>query len=624
METNRPIPLSQLSWRDYLAQKSYNKDINKMCDICRKDQIKKFGSITIPCHGLADIPSHIKNANILTKDDLDLARQIYDPYFWATKNLKDTVFKYRWYQEHVTRCTASNLVYRQGRRGGKSRALALKALHKMFTVPGTKILMLAPQEVQVKEFWEILDEFTFAFKPEFTNPNEFRKAARQKPYYEINYSNGSRFRGIIAANEGKTVRSQAADVIILDEVDYIPDEALTAIVAIRMDNPYVELWIASTPAGKKSLWKYEQEPSYKSFHYPSFVIPHYNDALDKELRTQYGDGIGYIQEVLAEYGADELSVFQPYFIERCTEEYPINDMRDAVISMRNRFIIILGVDWNDDRNGTRLLSVAFDKKDKKFFIAKSETVTKDGWTQVEAVEKLIESNRIYKYEKIYVDEGFGVSNVQFIKKYALDQYGKLPSDHPDLRLSEVVPINFSAKLEINDFETNQPIKKDFKSFTVENAVRYLERLAFRFDKEYDKALIREMESYGILGVAPSGKKNYGPLIDEIGDHNLDAFMLALLGFTLEYQSEAAQMPANGIFAGVPRETLSEDYVLSMFNGSVIANSPDSKFNNLFVPFDIKATKERSNDDFYRKYILPSKEGIERGLYRTGSRAQFKK
>ena len=80
--------------------------------------------------------------------------------------------------------------------------------------PGTKILMLAPQETHVKEFSEILDGFTYGFKPEFCNPDEWRLESRKKPYYEINYAPtagnkvGSRFRGVIAADDAKTVRGQ--------------------------------------------------------------------------------------------------------------------------------------------------------------------------------------------------------------------------------------------------------------------------------------------------------------------------------------------------------------------------------------------------------------------------------
>ncbi len=623
-EAQKPIQLSQLNWRDYLAMKNYNKDADKMCGLCRKEQIDKYGKITIPCKGLAEVPETIKQFGHLNTDELDLVRQIYDPYFWALKNIKESVFKYRWYQELMARCTAPNLVSRQGRRAGKSRLLALRALHRMFIKPNTKILMLAPQETQVKEFFEILDEFTFGFKPEFTNPTEFRKESRKKPYYEINYSNGSRFRGLIASNDATTVRGQAADVILLDEVDYIPEEALTAIVAIRLDNPNVELWVASTPSGKKALYKYESDPSYKTFHFPSFVIPHYTDALDAELRSQYGEGIGYVQEVLAEYGADEASVFQPFFIDRCIEPQEISEMRNYVLSNRNRFIVILGVDWNDDKNGTRLVSVAFDKQTKKFHTADALTVSKVGWTQTEAAETLTELNRTYNYDKIYVDEGFGVSTVQFIKKYAMSQFGVLPIGHPDLKLVDIVPINLSSKLELRDAETNLPIKKDMKSFMVENAVRYLERLAFRFDKTYDKELIKEMENYGILGTAPSGKKNYGPMSSEVGDHSLDAWMFALLGFTLEYQAESARLGAGDLFAVVTREAVQEESINPLYSTMNVNTKSESSFNNLYVPFGIKDVRERSNQDFYSKYVLNSRYNLERGLQRTISRSQIKK
>lgn len=629
----KAIPLSQIHWQEYLTKKDYNKDPNKMCDLCKKDQVKRYGKITIPCKGLATTPpEHKKLLSSLTAEEKGLVEQLYNPYAWALANIKETVFKARWYQELATRCTARNNVFRWGRRSGKSRGLALKALHRLYMNPGTKILMLAPQETHVKEFAEILDGFTFGFKPEFDDPEKWRTSARKKPYYEINYRANedglaSRFRGIIAAEDAKTVRGQEADIIILDEVDYISEEALMAIVAIRMDNPNVELWVASTPAGKKTLHKYEQDPAYKAWHFPSFVIPHYDETMDKELKAEYGTGIGYVHEVMAEYGEDELGVFQSYFLDNCRTDKSMDSKRADVLINRHNYIVICGIDWNDDKIGTRIMSVAFDRIEKKFFVASTETVTKDGWTQVEAVQKLIELNRLYRYEKIYLDEGFGVSTIQFIKKYALSQFGNLSSDHPDLKLAEVVGINFSSNIEIRDVETSQLIKKDMKSYIVENAIRYLERKAYMFDNKHDASLMEQMGNYVILRTAPSGKKVYGASIEKIGDHDLDAFMLAMLGFTLEYQEASLSLPASGLIAGIPRDGGPSNIDLySMLNGieQPEDNMPNSQFNNIFVPFDMGGVKEKSHADFYDKYILNGRSEKNNGLTRSMSRSQFKK
>lgn len=628
-----PILLTQVHWKDYLKAKNYNQDINKMCTICQQGQMDRHGKIVIKCNGLAKAPDSVINEykDTLNKEELDLIDQMFNPYGWAKANIKSSVFRDRWYQEQMTRCTAVNTIYRCGRRSGKSFGLAVKALHRMFMNGGVRILMLAPAETQVKEFDEILQSLIYGFKEDFSQPGAFLSESRKKPYYEQNYSNGSRFRGLIAANEGKTVRGQAADIIILDEIDYISPDALAAVVAIMLDNPNVELWVASTPAGKKELYKYEETGTYKIWHFPSFVIPHYSDSLDKEMRSKYGDGLNYIHEVLAEYGESEQGVFQSYFIDQCREDSKLlEDKRDTVLKYRDRYIIILGVDWNDDKVGTRLVSVAFDRIDIKFFIVDAETVSREGWTQVDATNKLIEKNRKFNYDKIYLDEGFGVSTIQFIKKYAIDKYGKTKPgdlDYADLQLANVVGINFSSNIELNDYETNQIIKKDMKSYIVETSVRYLERLAYRFDDKYDKDLITQMNNYIIARRTPTGKAVYAAHDPEIGDHDLDAFMLAILGFNLEYMEIAKSINASQIAAILVRGNGEGGYE---FTPSLVRattkeeQGPVTKFNNLFHVISKTKTSTDKNDKFFKKYVMNSEIAMSKGLQRTTPRSQFKK
>lgn len=626
-DTNKPIPLSQLKWRDYIAAKNYNTDINKMCSLCQTDQLKKFGRITISCKGLATTPKELLKdyKSSLTEDELDDIEQIYNPYHWAYKNIKPSMFQRRWYQEFSARCTATKNVSRMGRRVGKSYGFAVKALHRLFLNENTKILMLAPAESQVKEFDEILKNLVGAFREDFMRPEEFLINSRKKPYYEIDFSNGSQFRGLIAANDAKTVRGQGqgVSVIILDEVDYIPEEALTAVMGILLDNPGVELWVSSTPAGKAKLYSLENEKQYRTFHFPSFVIPHMSDILETELRTQYGHGVKWIHEVLAEYGDDEAGVFQNYFIEKCYEDRPLENKREDVLRNRSKYLVILGVDWNDDKVGTRLVTVAFDRERLKFFTANIETISKDGWTQVAAAERLIELNRKYVYDQIYLDEGFGVSTIQFIKKFALDKYGKTHRNDPDLRLANVVGINFSSNIEIKDIETNQIIKKDMKSYIVENATRYLERFGFMFDKEYDKSLIQQMEGYRILRRTPSGKAVYGAAQVDVGDHDLDGWMLALLGFNLEYKAATENISPKEFIVMMPREAKGEQADFSKMATEKVRNNI-SQYNNIFAT----SAKKRDNGEekrskFFEKYIQNSDFSIKNQVTRSGRRGTFK-
>ena len=413
-----------------------------------------------------------------------------------------------------------------------SYSLGLRMLHRAMTTE-CKILVVTPYEIQAEELMNIILEFIWALDPEYGTYASVVDKFVKSPTYLMRFLNKSRIRAFTTGSSGAgSVRGQAADVIVLDEVDYMTTADFNSILAILMDNPDVELWVASTPNGKSQLHRLENLAAYKGFHFPSYVLPHYNDVLDAEFKDQFDD-IGYVQEVMAEFGEADATVFQGYFIDKNTK--PDLNMPD-VLENRDDYIVILGGDWNDDKNGTRLLAVAFNRATKEFHVCDQRRVSKEGWTQIAAVQEIIEFNRKYDFEHIYLDEGYGTSNIQFIKQYGLDQRGRVAVDHPDIKLSDVVGINFSSKIEVIPAGGGEMIKKDMKTYLVENSVRLLERDAIKFDKELDDSLIDQMRNYVILRRSPTGKPIYGTISSKIGDHDLDAFMVALLGWSMEYSS----------------------------------------------------------------------------------------
>ena len=323
--------------------------------------------------------------------------------------------------------------------------------------------------------------------------------------------------------------SYVANGLITHNCDYMNDSDFNSILAILADNADVELWVASTPNGQSQLHRLEQIPDYKAFHYPSFVLPHYSDKLDTEFRNQFTD-IGYTQEVMAEFGEAGNSVFQQYFIDNNT----VSNLRDHdVLGDKERYLVFMGGDWNDDSNGTRLIAVAFDRKEKMFFVADTRRVSKEGWTQVAAVQEVIAFNRKYDFAHIYLDEGYGTSNIQFIRQYAIDQRGSLPVGHPDLNLSEIVGVNFSSKVDVIPADGGPPIQKHTKPYLVDNTVRLLERGQLKFDIDNDVDLMAQMGNYIITRRSNVGRPVYGVMSTKVGDHDLDAYMLALFGFSME-------------------------------------------------------------------------------------------
>lgn len=607
------IPLSEIYWKDYMNNKFPNvpildtddknrlteesaiilrefsgEEVQSMCGICQKNQIIKHGKIVINCDGLASkdqlIPKEIQH--MFSDAELDQFEEIANPYAWADNHIDleapahRRMFSPRWYQEQMVRCTAKRRSYRCGRRTGKTYSFALNILHRVLTNDDYKVLIVTPYEVQAEELINQIREFLYRLDPAFGTYKDLVIKDVKSPSYLMQFANRSRIRGFTTGSSGAgSVRGQSAHLIVLDEVDYMTEADFNGIVAILADNPDTEMWVASTPDGKKALHRLEQMAGYKTFHFPTFVLPHYNDNLDADFKSQLTD-VGYVQEVMAEFGASEMGVFQHYHIDKCIQDQMSQAQRDDVLINRDRYMVILGCDWNDDRIGTRIMCVAFDKLNKKFFIAEHETVSKEGWSQVQAVQRIVALNRKYEFEHMYVDEGFGTSQIQFIKQYAIDQYGKLELGHPDLNLANIVGINFSSKLEVRDVSTGQETKKDMKTYMVENTVRYLEREMYMFDSEYDRDLMDQMGNYIIKGRSPTGKPNFIAEEAKIGDHDLDAFMLAILGFSMEYSQFLNAQTSDVIVQLVSRSEMSGEADPNNKFGDPFDYNPDHLFADL--------------------------------------------
>ncbi len=528
--------------------KNYNQDINKMCSLCKEEQINKFGEITIRCKGLASKDIYVTSEQVhnFTKDDLDIMEQAINPYHWAERNIDigkigddKRLFNARWYQEFLSRCTAARKVVRCGRRAGKSYSLALNILHKCLTNKNYWVLILTPYEVQSEEIINLILQFLYNLNPEFGTYDDLVDGFRQSPNRTIEFSNGSRVKAFTTGSSGAaSIRGQRADLIVIDEIDYITQKDFNSIVAILADKPHTELWSASTPDGEKQLYKLSKNKRYKEFHFPSFVIPHYNDELDEEFR-EAADEVGYVQEIIAEFGSSRHGVFQKYYVDACAAiGYRLTE--EVVLQNRADYIVTMGCDWNHDKVGTRIVALAFDKATRMFFMIEKATVSKEGWTQTTAMQKIIDLNRKWNFDHIYVDRGYGSTQIEILTKYGYDNFGILPNGHPDLKLAEIKGIDFNSNLEIPDPYTGNPIKKHMKPFMVNNLNKIIEKKMLSLDPKADVKVIDQLKGYEEKrGV--TGRPKYKAASETVGDHDLDALMLAALAFNLEY----SDLLANG-------------------------------------------------------------------------------
>ena len=509
-----------------------------ICQVCVAQHTEKYPDegFRIKCQGICStdeiLPEEIRL--LYNEEELEMADSLYNSVTWAKRN-------FNWeprvstdgiaYQEMMLRCTSKRKALRLGRQSGKTEAICVLMLFKAFTQENYKVLVITPYRSQIELIFKRIKELIYQ-SPDLSNSVK-REVAN--PYHEIEFYNGSYIRGFTSGSKTSqgagAVRGQPADMIVLDEADYLTTDDINAVVAILNSRPHCELYASSTPTGRREhFYRWCQEaPHFKEFHFPSYVIPHWNEELENELRLSLTEA-GYVHEILAEFGEEEEGVFQVQFRELAEEPYEYEDIKPD----HNRFVFGMGVDWNSSNIGTEIYIVGWDKNTQRFIGVRAYTISKIGWTQTAAMKKIKELNRIWQPSFIYVDEGYGATQIEVLKKWSKKQRIVRGLEHPDVKLGEILKaVNFSAKIEIPDPLTNQMIKKDTKSYMIENAVRMFEREIFIFPKA-DNILKKQLAGYVILRRTQLGKPIYGPREERIGDHRLDAMMLAFLGYHLEY------------------------------------------------------------------------------------------
>jgi hypothetical protein len=399
-----------------------------------------------------------------------------------------------------------------------------KEVYKYYTVTGKKFESTGNHPVLTSEGWRPAKEAKDLAVTNTKTSNIFFESIVR-----------TQFKGVdrVYNIEVENTHNYIANDCIVHNCDFLRPSDLDSILGILADNKDTELWASSTPIGETNLYKLSKNPKFKEFHYPTYVVDHYDNDLDETFRDQLSD-IGYKQEVLGLFGTDSDAVFQLKFIESSILDAEFEVTKDHVLQNRKDYIVVIGVDWNHDKIGTRVVVLAYNKISGKFLVAHKDTVSLEGWTQPLAIQKIIDLNREFRADEIYADEGFGISQVTMLRKYGLDQAGKVPPLHPDLRLIDTVAVNFSRSIQYVDPMTGEMQNKQTKQYIVENMANILSRGLLILQEEKDSAIILQFKNYILKSKSANGRKVYGYRDKQIGDHDLDALMIALHGFLEKY------------------------------------------------------------------------------------------
>ncbi|BCO16169.1 phage terminase large subunit family protein_gp116 [Bacillus phage vB_BceM_WH1] len=414
---------------------------------------------------------------------------------------------------------------------------------------GATCLVATPYDTQAREIFDQLNNFINS------NPvlKDSVESIRRSPY-EIVLKNKSRIKlytaGTRSGSEGGSMRGQKASWLYMDEVDYLSDKDFEAIYAITLEAPQrIGIMCASTPTGRRGTFynicknpnmKISQDvplidkekaifdtrpydrttvKGWQEFHFPTMVNPEWDEGMEQELKALYSE-MAYEHEVLAEFGTEMAGVFNKDYVDEATSSgyhllsRPIYDSP-----------ITIGIDWDKFGAATQIVVTQWDPFESRrdgqvgegrFKVINRIEIPKSEFTYDNAVQKIIELDRIYNPAFIYPDRGAGEYQIEMLRKALGDK---------------VKGVHLGSSHMVRDPHSREFDKKPIKPFMVNQTVMLLERGMLRIPtQEMDETIYRQMVNYQVVSISA---KTGEPTYSNKDEHALDAFMLSLLAFIIE-------------------------------------------------------------------------------------------
>ena len=519
----------------------YARMQHPICIACQERYREKFPDrpFGIVCKGIYE-EAEVRQLAELSGLAYEETRELLDTEFWANRHIRLTdadgdmvPFVARWYQSEMLRCTARRKVDRAGRGTGKTSIGCIEELHRSTTRKNFPTLIACPAKAQAKKWYDDICQH-------LENDDELLRSVakqQQQPYYLIKFLNGSTISifttGADSGKEAATIRTQSPRRVRLDEQDLLNESDYKAIMPLLRRFKESEFHGASTPTGKRgTYWAMcTQFQDYREFYYPISVHPDWDtEELNEEVcRREARTEDNYLHEFLAEFGDLADGVFKQIYVDAAKKPYA----RENVKPVKGAHYF-MGVDWNGRGTGTRIRVIEYNmatRLRRAVDLATVDTCTEDSLNRIQAL------NRKWDCEAIFIDAGFG-----FVQDEMLRKMGAAATNPVDRKLKDVKVIDFGATIETNALVPrvsnpkyiNSPenmIERRTKPFLVEGAVMCLEKGLFEFS-EKDTVLEEQMRAYRVKTWSLHGFAN--TYESRVGDHDLDALMLALLAAEMKY------------------------------------------------------------------------------------------
>ncbi|MGL4449592.1 MAG: terminase large subunit domain-containing protein [Sarcina sp.] len=534
---------------------SLRYEICDMCKKCIKDHIKLKKEFKVTCKPIpAELmdPNNpryptekiigVENYNALDPDEKADIQLRMNKLLWAKEFLGWSTYNEereydQFYQREMLNCNAKLRTMRLGRRMGKTEVVTVDSMHFAQTNPGKTVMIIGPFQNLIDEIFDRIAALLDSEQSAFTGGYE-----RKRQPNVIRLPNGSQIKGFTTGLNGDSIRGQSADRIYFDEAAYIPPTAFRSVMALLMDNPKVSITATSTPSALQTKFKQWclEDPDWRQFHYQSTLFPYFHE-LEATLKSTY-TGDDYALEVLAEFIEGSSRVFKSHNIATASQEYNYVNSFKELNDDRSNWIITIGVDYNEFKNGFQLVVLGFNKITRKFKILNRISLHNQTYgedpnknLQITGVETIKEQYHNFNADFVYVDQGHGSMQNEVLSKYFFE-IGK----------SHVFKgVDFASNYEYEDIytgETKQKRKKVMMVYFLQKRFE-LGEITISSNEEKEKGLmLTQLNEYRVDRYDAKDQPIFAG-----ADHILDGLMLA--NFAIIENFEALFDRKTGLYVG---------------------------------------------------------------------------
>lgn len=214
-------------------------------------------------------------------------------------------------------CDARTKVAACGRRWGKTEAAAVDAATMALLEPGSVQMIVSPSYDQSRLVFDMVERLILssdALRP--------RTKVVRTPYPRLTVT-GSVIMARTADEDGRNLRGNAADRVIVDEAAYVRGSVITEVVAPMLADRNGRLVMISTPFGRNHFYEafrrgQSEGDQTKSFSFPSAANPY----ISRE----------YIQKQREELSPRQFAVeYEAQFVDSCSGVFAWADVEAAVL-----------------------------------------------------------------------------------------------------------------------------------------------------------------------------------------------------------------------------------------------------------------------------------------------------